>query len=169
MTEELFEPVDILMALIDGGVKFVLIGGLAASMRGSPMVTGDIDICYAMDPENLERLASVLKDLGATLRGVGEDVPFLLDGKTLAAGDSFTFSTPKGSLDCLGTPSGTRGFDDLNSDATSEGIGVATVRVCSLDALERMKRASSRAKDLVALEWIKAIRDETEGGPAARG
>lgn len=157
-----FEPIDILLALADGGVRFVLIGGLAASMRGSPMITGDIDICYARDPDNLEHLARVLVGLRAKLRGVDEDVPFQLEAETLAAGDAFTFTTPIGAIDCLGVPSGTTGFEDLDADATSEGIGVAKVRVCSLEALERMKRASGRPKDLIALEWIRAIRDETE-------
>jgi hypothetical protein len=39
---------------------------------------------------------------------------------------------------------------------------VARIRVCSLDALERMKRASARPKDLIALEWIRAIRANME-------
>ena len=161
--DEVFRPADILLALVDGGVRFVLIGGLAAAMRGSPVITGDIDICYARDPDNLQRLASVLKDLEATLRGVDDEVPFQFDARALAAGDSFTFSTRLGSLDCLGTPPGTAGFDDLDADATSEEIGTTTIRVCSLYALERMKRAAGRPKDLIALEWIRAIRDETEG------
>jgi len=160
--DEVFRPTDILLALVDGGVRFVLIGGLAAAMRGSPVITGDIDICHARDPDNLERLASVLEELGASLRGVDDDVPFQFNARTLAAGDSFTLTTSLGALDCLGTPAGTAGFDDLDADATSEGIGVTTIRVCSLHALERMKRAAGRPKDLIALEWIRAIRDETE-------
>jgi hypothetical protein len=126
------------------------------------VITGDIDICYAKDIENLERLASALKELKATLRGADDDVPFQLDAATLAAGDAFTFTTPQGPLDCLGTPAGTAGFGSLDADATSEGIGVTTIRACSLHALKRMKRASGRPKDLIALEWIRAIRDETE-------
>jgi len=159
---EAFQPTDILMALVDGGVRFVLIGGLAAAMRGSPVITGDVDICYSKNSENLEKLASVLKNLGATLRGVDDDVPFQLDAQTAEAGDSFTFNTSHGALDCLGTPAGTAGFDDLDADATSEDIGATTIRVCSLDALERMKRAAARPKDLIALEWIRATREETE-------
>jgi hypothetical protein len=163
VTEGTFRPVDILGALVNGEVKFVLIGGLAASMRGSPVITGDLDICYSKDPENLERLSSVLVGLSATLRGVDETVPFQLDAKTLAAGDAFTFTTYLGALDCLGIPAGTAGYEDLDADATSEQVGEVTIRVCSLDALERMKRASARPKDLIALEWIRAIRAETEG------
>jgi hypothetical protein len=56
-------------------------------------VTRDTDICYERSPENLERLAEALEDLGARLRGVDEDVPFLLHAKTLGAGDHFMFRT----------------------------------------------------------------------------
>ncbi|MEX0991162.1 MAG: hypothetical protein WD004_02680 [Actinomycetota bacterium] len=158
-----FDPIGMLLTLLDHKVRFVLIGGYAAALRGSPMLTGDLDICYSRETENLSRLCDALIELRARLRGVDEEVPFQLDRKTLLAGDSFTFVTDKGSLDCLATPSGTFGFDDLNAGASDEGIGVATVRVASLDDLARMKRASRRPKDMVALEWIRGLQGETEG------
>jgi hypothetical protein len=162
MSDDDFRPLDVLEALAGRGVRFVLIGGLAGSARGSPVITSDVDICYARDFENLERLAEALKDLGAKLRGrdVPQDLPFLLDAKTLEAGDTFTFGTSAGSVDILGTPSGTSGFRDLDAGATELDIGGVTVRVASLDDLIRMKRAAGRTKDLMHLEWLKAVRDE---------
>lgn len=50
------------------GVRYVLIGGLAAVLHGSPLPTVDVDICPASDPENLGRLASALADLAARIR-----------------------------------------------------------------------------------------------------
>ena len=94
-------------------MRFVVIGGIAARLLGSPTVTRDTDICYERTPENLERLAAALEELGAKLRGVDEEVPFLLDAKTLAAGDHFTFETQAGDFDVLGTPAGVEGFDEL--------------------------------------------------------
>lgn len=35
------------------GVRYVLIGGLAAVLHGSPLATFDADICPAGDTENL--------------------------------------------------------------------------------------------------------------------
>jgi hypothetical protein len=90
-------------------------------------------------------------------------VPFQLDAATLRAGDHFTFSTSAGPLDVLGTPAGTNGFDDLDPRATDETIDGLTVRVAALDDLIRMKRASGRPKDRIALEWLSAVRDEIEG------
>ena len=162
MTEPTFRPVSILHALLDRRVRFVLIGGLAGAIRGSPVITGDVDICYARDRENLERLAEALRRLGAGLRGAPADVPFQLDAAALEAGDHFTFATELGALDCLGTPAGTDGFADLDASATDESIDGAVVRVASLDDLIRMKRAAGRRQDLIAVEWLEALRDELD-------
>lgn len=164
MTTETFEPLEALRVLDAHEVRYVLIGGFAAVIRGSPVITGDLDLCYARDDENLERLAGALRDLQATLRGAPPDVPFLLDAKSLRNGDHFTFTTRAGPLDCLGTPSGTAGFEDLDADATEEDLDGLSVRVASLDDLIRMKRAAGRPKDRIALEWLGNIREELEGG-----
>jgi hypothetical protein len=163
MKEPPFDPLAGVRALVDHGVRFVLIGGYAAALRGSPMITGDVDICHARDPENLDRLADALGSLGARLRAAPADVPFRLDGRMLAAGDHFTFTTDAGSLDCLGIPAGTDGFADLDAAATDEDLEGLVVRVASLEDLIRMKRAAGRPQDRIAVEWLSAIRDEMDG------
>jgi hypothetical protein len=162
MTEAPFDPLGALHTLDRHGVRFIVIGGYAAAIRGSPVITGDVDICYARDDENLERLAETLTELGATLRGAPPDLPFQLDAKTLKRGDAFTFNTTAGPLDCVGIPAGTSGFEDLGAEATNEDLDGLTVRVASIEDLMRMKRAAGRAKDLIALEWLGAVRDELE-------
>jgi hypothetical protein len=163
MTEPTFRPVSILHALLDRRVRFVLIGGLAGAIRGSPVITGDIDICYARDRENLDRLAETLRDLGARLRGAPTDVPFQLDASSLEAGDHFTFATELGPLDCIGSPAGTDGFADLDASATDESLDGIVVGVAALGDLIRMKRAAGRPQDLIAVEWLEALRDELGG------
>lgn len=162
MTEPTFDPLSALGTLLDHGVRFVLIGGYAGSLRGSPIITGDVDICYARDDVNLERLAEALRSLGARLRGAPEDAPFQLEAKAIKAGDHFTFATTAGPLDCLGTPAGTSGFADLDRRATDEVVDGVTLRVAALDDLIRMKRAAGRPKDRVAVEWLSALRDEID-------
>src|SRR5436309_7741556 len=93
-----FDPLAVLCTLVRHEVRFVLIGGYAAAIRGSPVITGDVDICYARDDDNLEQLAAALGKLGATLRGAPPDVPFRLDAGSLKSGDHFTFSTKAGAL-----------------------------------------------------------------------
>ena len=51
------------------GVEFVVIGGQAEALFGSPRVTYDVDLCYRRTTENLKRLAAAPKVLNPTLRG----------------------------------------------------------------------------------------------------
>lgn len=163
MSARRFDPVHILHRLQAHGVRFVLIGGLAAKAHGSPTLTVDIDICYARDRDNLERLAAVLAELGAVLRGAPADLPFHPDRRTLERGDTFTLTTAYGDLDILGTPSGVAGFEELNANADEAKLDEAlVVRVASLDDLMRMKRAAGRPKDRVELEILGALRDEID-------
>jgi hypothetical protein len=161
-----FEPLGILRTLSSHGVRSVLIGGFAGNLRGTADVTQDLDVCYARDRGNLERLAAALHELNATLRLAREpdhDLPFLLDARTLKDGDSFTFTTALGDFDILGTPSGTNGFEDLDAGAeTMTAADGLQIRVASIDDLIRMKRASGRTKDLLQLEHLEALREEIE-------
>lgn len=163
MSPRRFDPVHILRRLQAHGVRFVLIGGLAAKAHGSPTLTVDIDVCYARDRDNLERLAALLGELGTVLRGAPADLPFHPDRKTLERGDTFTFTTDFGDLDILGTPAGVSGFAelDVNADEAELDDGLV-VRIASLDDLIRMKRAAGRPKDRVELEILGALRDEIE-------
>lgn len=145
-----------------------MIGGVAGRLWGSPTMTNDTDICYASDPDNLERLARGLHDLEARLRGVDEDVPFLLDAKALANGGTFTFVTRLGPLDVLGIPSGTRGFEELAANAVAFDLGGdLVVPVCHLEDLIRMKRASGRPKDRIEVEVLGAVREELDATEAS--
>ena len=161
-----FDPLWALRTFNARQVRYVLIGGYASSILGAPIVTNDVDICYERTAENMERLAAALEELHAKLRvsGVEEDLPFLLDGRTLAAGDSLTFVTDAGAVDILGTPSGTGGFKDLDAGATAYDLGDGlVVRVVSLDDLIRMKEAASRPKDEAHLHVLTALRDIKAG------
>ena len=66
---ETFDPIPLLEALASARVDFVVIGGVAGGSYGSAHGTFDVDVAYARDGENLERLAAVLDSLGATLWG----------------------------------------------------------------------------------------------------
>lgn len=156
----IFSPIDAFKVLLAHEVDFLVIGGLAATLWGSPSVTRDLDICYARDRSNLVKLAAALVEMKATLRGAPEDVPFILDERTLAMGDNFTFNTVFGALDCLGHPAGVGGFDEMKASAVSVDLDDVSVEVASLDDLIRMKRAAGRPKDLAEMEILGALREE---------
>ncbi|MCA1735343.1 MAG: hypothetical protein LC739_04300 [Actinobacteria bacterium] len=141
-------------------VEFVVIGGIAGRLWGSPTVTNDLDLCYRRAPDNVLRLADALNSIHARLRGVDEEVPFRLDAASLANGDSFTFVTDAGNLDVLAAPSGTTGYEDLLRTAEKVNLEDLTVNVCNIEDLIRMKRAAARPKDLIEVEVLAAVRDE---------
>lgn len=155
-----FDPLVALKALTEAGVDFVLIGGVAARIHGSPTLTRDIDVCHSREPANLERLAAALGDLHARLRGVDDDVPFRLDARTLGAGGNFTFVTDAGDLDVLAVPAGVEGYDQLARTATTLDLGDVVIKVCTLEDLMTMKRAAGRPKDLIEFEVLAGLKDE---------
>lgn len=159
-----YDPLGALRTLQQHGVRFVVIGSVAGRLWGSPTMTNDVDICYARDQPNLEWLAEALRELEARLRGVDDDVSFILDAKTLANGQNFTFMTKDGPLDVLGMPSGVNGYDELIANVVEFDLGDGLVLpVCDLDDLIRMKRAAGRTKDRIELEVLAAVRDERDG------
>lgn len=155
-----FDPVGAFRTLVEHEVTFVVIGGLAGTIYGSPTVTNDADICHDRDLENLERLARALRAMNASLRGAASEVEFLLDAESLRKGMNFTFSTDFGALDCFGLPSGVAGYAELIANAEDHDLEGFSVKVCSLEDLMTMKQASGRPKDRIELEVLAAVREE---------
>jgi hypothetical protein len=154
-----FDPAPILHALEEHGVDFVVVGGLAGMAHGSRYPTNDTDVAYERGRENLERLATALRELSATLRGALPDVPFILDASSLANGANLTFDTTLGPLDILGDPAGAPRYETLRSDAVDTTLFGVRVRVASLDHLIAMKEAAGRPRDLLAASEYRVISD----------
>jgi len=161
---ESFDPAAILEVLIRQDVRFVLIGGVAAQALGSPSITGDLDICYARDHDNLERLADALADLAAVRRGLPTEAPRMppLDARTLRAGGLFTLTTRYGDFDILATPDPGLDYQQLVERATTARVHGASIPVASLADLIAMKRAAGRPKDRIELEILGALREELD-------
>jgi hypothetical protein len=165
--EEPFDPAPILERFAAAGVDFVVIGGVAGGAHGSAFGTFDVDLAYARDTENLERVTEVLRSLDATLRGAPPDVWFLLDAKTLAAGANFRFTTSLGSVHLLGDPAGSPPCEQLRRAATVIDVRGHPVRIASLDHLIAMKETAGRPRDKsMAMEYrtisdkLRAPRDD---------
>ena len=148
----------LLRALVSHGVDFVIVGGIAVIAHGSARITRDLDICYATDQSNLDVLGAALLDLGARLRGVEEEIPFVPDGRSLRRTTILTLDTNHGWIDLLAAPSGAPPYAALRQRAERVTFGNIAVLVASLDDLESMKRAAGRPRDLVDVEEIEVIR-----------
>jgi hypothetical protein len=165
--ERIFRPDEILRRLVDAGVQFVLVGGLAAQAHGSNSLTTDLDVCFARDRETLEHLAGVLEEIAAVRRGLPTDAPPMppLDARTLRAGSLFTLSTRFGDFDLLANPDPGFDFEMLRSAAVPATTAGVPVLAASLDDLIAMKRAAGRPKDRVELEILGALREELDRRP----
>jgi hypothetical protein len=144
-------------ALTGRGVDFVLVGGFAAVIHGSPRLTQDLDITYADDEANLRALGEALRDLEARLRDVDEDVPFRPDERSLGRVELLTLDTSAGPLDLVLHPPGAPPYAALRQRAKRVDVGGLAVLVASIDDLVAMKRAGGRAKDLADVEELEAI------------
>jgi hypothetical protein len=162
--EPIFQPDEILRRLVDAGVRFVLVGGLAAQAHGSTSLTNDLDICYARDPDNLAAIAAVLVDLAAVRRGLPADAPRMppLDARTLRAGGLFTLTTRFGDFDLLADPDPGLDYDTLVAGAIPTVSAGVPVLAAGLDDLMAMKRAAGRPKDRIELEILGALREELD-------
>lgn len=149
------------------GVEFVVIGGQAEVLYGSPRVTYDVDLCYRRTEENLRRLAEALKELRPTLRGAPPDLPFVLDARSLALGTNFTFETPLVPLDLLGWVEPLGDYEALARRARTITVGERDLLVIDLDDLIRIKEHIGRPKDRESLLQLLAIRRlRDQGGEA---
>lgn len=101
----------LLKTLDDHGVEFVIIGGAAAVLHGSAYVTGDLDVCYSREKENLKKLALALASFNPSLRGAPRDLPFHCDADTLRSGMNFTLMTDLGDVDILGEVTGLGSYE----------------------------------------------------------
>ena len=59
-------PLDILQGLNRAGVKYLVIGGVAAIYHGVPRATFDLDLSVWLAPDNLKRLGAVMEAMGFT-------------------------------------------------------------------------------------------------------
>ena len=172
------EPVEldaeaIITVLNRHAVDYVVIGGFAALLHGSPTVTVDLDITPSPAPDNLDRLAEALRDMGAKLRASKVDEPLAipLDRRTFEQFSAFlNLRTDYGDLDISMHPSAPGGrtfeYDDLVRTAIVISLP-EPVTVASLDDVIASKRAAGRPKDLATLALLEDLRDQlrANGGP----
>src|SRR4051812_47435441 len=153
----------LLAALLRHGVEFVLVGGQAEALQGSPRVTYDLDVCYRRSPDNIANMSAALLELNARLRGAPEGLPFRPDPRTLGAGLNFTFSTDLGDFDILGEVEPLGAYERVVPLAETIDADGMPLRVLGVDALLAIKQHLHREKDVESIKQLLAIKRMREG------
>jgi len=116
-----FDPRGLLAGLHRSYVNYVLIGGLARVIRGTDEITNGVDICPSLRPDNVERLAEGLEELGARR---ADRRRLVVDEEALRSERVLRLRTSFGELKVVAEPAGTRhAFNDLRRGATLEHVG----------------------------------------------
>lgn len=144
------------------GVEFVVVGGVAGVLHGSPIPTRDLDIVHARTPVNIQRLLAALAELKATYR---QDARGLSPGESHLRGPGHQLlRTSFGLLDVLGSLGAGLEHPELAADAVELDLAGVRVRVVSLDRLISIKEKLDRPKDKLHLMQLLAIRAERARG-----
>ncbi len=155
----------IIPLLVDHKIEFVLVGGLAAIAHGAARATYDVDVVYARNPANFERIEAALKPLNPYLRGAPPGLPFRWDVETLRGGLNFTLTTSFGDLDLLGEIAGGGTYEQLLPYTVSSEMFDVQIQLIKLEKLIQLKRAAGRPKDLEALSELVALLEERDTKP----
>ena len=153
----------LLTGLVAGRVEFVVVGGVAGGIHGSPFVTNDLDVCYAIDRANLNRIVKVLRAWSPYPRGWEDGLPFLLDARTFRTTPILTLRTSQGDLDLLDRVEGVGDYRDSRESSEEVTAFGMRFRVLTLDALIRARRGSARPKDLAQIPTLEALADLKNG------
>lgn len=147
----------LLARLVEADVRFVVIGGLALGSWGVIRGTKDCDIVPDPAPENLDKLARLVVELGGHVQ-LGESLlgsePSIV--ATLRGGERALIVTRLGDLDVVQGLDGVLPYAELRASAINVELAGVTVPVCALEHLRGMKRAAGRPRDLVDLDDLDA-------------
>ena len=153
----------LLKALVDADVEFVLVGGLAVALQGYQRQTMDIDIVVTTSNDNLLRLIACARENGlrpgipVNLESLAQ--PELLDQWHREKGMlAFSLRAPDALatvIDVLIKP--VVPADELCRDATVVKVGALAIRVASIAHLITMKTGTGRSKDRIDIEELQKL------------
>ena len=152
----------ILEGLMEAGVDFILVGGLAAVVQGAPVTTMDVDIVHNQSPENIAKLLAFLKSIGAFHRRPDDKLIEPQEGDISGMGHAL-FTTRLGPIDVLAAIEEGRAYGDLLEHTVAIGFRNHTIRVLDLKILIQLKRASTNLKDKQRLPVLEETLRQLKG------
>ena len=153
------DPDRLFATLVEHGVDFLVIGGVAVLAHGHPRLTFDLDILPNPSASNMRNLASALSELKAVaFDDRGRELPLdLTHPEGLALGNYF-LKTDAGALDLFNGSRPDlkryRRLEDASIQLTRKGT---PIRVIGLDDLIAMKREAGREKDLADIAALTEV------------
>lgn len=149
----------LLQRLCDADIDFVIVGGFAATLHGSSLVTRDLDVCAVLSNENVEKLRETLRDLQPTHRMTPQKLSFLDNPDPGVEVRNLYLRTDLGPVDVLSSILGVGDFDRVRAASIQVELFGRRCRVISLDDLISAKEALGRDKDLLAAKELRAVRE----------
>jgi hypothetical protein len=156
---------NLLGRLVEGDVDFVIVGGFAGVVHGCNYVTQDIDICCDFSPENLHRLQKALAGLHPVHRMTPNRLKLQLNEDNCRQFNNLYLDTDVGQLDCISFIEGIGDFKKVKKASQIIKAGKIKLRVLSIDALIKAKKAMNRPRDkeaILQLEAIKRLKKESK-------
>ncbi len=142
---------DILHALSEEKVRFILVGAYALAAHGYPRATMDIDIWVMPSPENADAVLRALSRFGAPLRNLTRE-------DLLKDGTIFQIGVAPRRIDIITTASGLQ-FEPAYRTSISVNIEGIEIRIPSIDDLILNKRATGRTRDLADAEALESLKN----------
>ncbi len=158
---------ELLSRLTDHQVEFVVVGGMAAVLHGSAVVTQDLDICAPMTPENFAQVISALRGLDPRNRMTPQRLALPGDPDALKGFKNLSLITDAGVLAILGEIKGIGDYDAASAHAIIMGTFDFPVRVLDLDTLILAKAAMGRHKDHRVIADLETIRQRLQQPPSS--
>lgn len=142
---------DMLAALCDAGVEFLVIGAFAVSLHGHPRTTGDLDVFVRPCAANAERTWLALRRFGAPVQALGVEVADFARPEMVVQ-----FGVPPRRIDLVTGISGAT-FDEAWEARIEVPWGERRVPFLGLTTLLANKRATGRPKDLLDVEALERV------------
>ena len=146
---------DMLHALSDEKVRFLLVGAYALAAHGYPRATMDIDIWVMPAPDNAGAVLRALSRFGAPLNNITRE-------DLCQAGTIFQIGIAPRRIDIITALSGLQ-FDHAYQNSIPVNIDGIEVRILSIDDLIINKKATGRTKDLADAEALEQLKTANNG------
>lgn len=142
---------DILRALSDENVRFLLVGAYALAAHGYPRATMDIDIWVMPSPDNADAVLRALRRFGASMQNLTKE-------DLQKDGTIFQIGVAPRRIDIITAASGLQ-FEPAYQHSIQLNIEGMAVRIPSIDDLILNKKATGRTRDLADVEILESLKN----------